>query len=378
MTIATKAEPTVLAARAGLDEQVEESRERIRADSYVMSVGELLSLYEEGELELQPKFQRFFRSTIDQKTRLVESTLLGIPLPQVFVSLRADGLWEVVVGLQRLSTLFEFMGKLRGEDGTTRPGLRLTDAKYLPALNGIRWPDLSPGLRIDFRHAKINVSILNPGSDRRARYDLFERLNAGGTHLSEQEVRNCIILMESESFHDWLQDLSATDSFRCCLAVDERLEAKGFYTELICRLLCLSTVEVVDLPHDVGPFATERMVELAGDPKTDRTALERAFHVTFALLDDDCLRERAFRRYRPERGEFRGAFLMSPFEVVACGLAHHLLRGARRSDYSAPQVLNAVKALWSDGGLLARSGTGMSAKERLRTTIPHGRKLFAP
>ena len=97
-----------------------------------------------------------------------------------------------------------------------------------------------------------------------------------------------------------------------------------------------------------------------------------------ASLDEECLRERAFRRYSPERNDFFGAFLISPFEVVACGIAYHLLHGARRSDYSAPDVLEAVKTLWSDGGFLAQPRTGMSAKQRLRTTIPQGRELFAP
>ena len=378
MTTATQTEPATLPARTDLDEQVEEGRRQIRADGYAMSLGELASLYEERELEIQPKFQRFFRWTIDQKTRLVESILLGIPLPQVFVSQRSDGVWEVVDGLQRLSTLFEFMGKLRGENGTTREPLCLTQAKYLPALDGVRWTDLSHPLRIDFRRAKVNVSILNRGSDHRAKYDLFERLNTGGTRLSEQEVRNCILVMENETFYDWLQDLSAANSFRRCVAVSERLEREGFHTELACRVLCLSTVETHDLTQDMGPFVTERMAELAGNGNADRPELERVFRDTFAILDDDCLREQAFRRYSPERNDFLGAFLISPFEVVACGIAHHLLHGARRSDYSAPDVLKAVKTLWSNGGFLALSRTGMSAKQRLRTTIPHGRKLFAP
>lgn len=175
-----------------------------------------------------------------------------------------------------------------------------------------------------------------------------------------------------------MQDLSATGSFRQCVAVSERLEKEGFYTELACRVLSLSTVETRDLTQDIGPFVTERMVELAGNDSADRPRLEAAFRDTFAILDDDCLREQAFRRYSPERDDFRGAFLISPFEVVACGIAHHLLHGARRSDYSVPDVLEAVKALWSDGGFLAQSRTGMSAKQRLRTTIPHGRELFAP
>ena len=79
MITATQTESSTPIARTDLHEQVEEGRREIRADSYSMSLGELASLYEERELEIQPKFQRFFRWTVDQKTRLVESILLGIP-----------------------------------------------------------------------------------------------------------------------------------------------------------------------------------------------------------------------------------------------------------------------------------------------------------
>ena len=377
MTVATPSELTTLEQPGALDAQVEQGRRQIRADGYAMSLGELASLYDERELEIQPKFQRFFRWTTEQKTRLVESILLGIPLPQIFVSQSDDGVWEVVDGLQRLSTLFEFMGKLRGESGAKEP-LRLTEAKYLPALAGVLWEDLSPPLRIDFRRAKVNVSILNRGSDRRAKYDLFERLNTGGTPLSEQEVRNCILLMEDEEFYDWLQSLSETESFRQCADVSDRLEGERYYTELACRLLCLSTAKAEDLTEDIGPFVTDRMVDLAIDGAAERPRLEQAFRATFALFDDDCLRERVFRRYSPDRGGFRGAFLISPFEVVACGIAHHLLRDPGTSVYQPKGILEKVKALWSEGGFLAQSRTGMSAKQRLRLTIPYGREHFAP
>ena len=377
MPVMTRSETIPLDHAGDLDAQVEQGRRQIRADGYAMSLGELASLYDERELEIQPKFQRFFRWTTEQKTRLVESILLGIPLPQVFVSQRDDGVWEVVDGLQRLSTLFEFMGKLRGEAGTKEP-LRLTEAKYLPALADVLWDDLSAPLRIDFRRAKVNVSILNRGSDRRAKYDLFERLNTGGTPLSEQEVRNCILLMEDEAFYDWLQDLSETESFRRCADVSDRLEGEGYYTELACRLLCLSTAKAEDLTEDIGTFVTDRMVDLAIGSADERPRLEQAFRSTFSVFDDGCLRDRVFRRYSPDRDGFRGAFLISPFEVVACGIAHHLLSGASVSAYEAAGILDKVKALWSEGGFLAQSRTGMSAKQRLRLTIPYGREHFAP
>jgi Protein of unknown function DUF262 len=93
-----------------LQEEIDKARAVIRTAAYAMSIGEWISLYENNEIDIHPDFQRFFRWTPAQKSRLVESILLGIPIPSIFVSQRPDGIWDVVDGLQRLSTLYEFAG----------------------------------------------------------------------------------------------------------------------------------------------------------------------------------------------------------------------------------------------------------------------------
>ena len=104
-----------------LTEEIDKRRKEIRTDSYPMSIGELANLYDEQELELPPEFQRFFRWTIAQKSRWIESLLLGIPTPSVFVAQRKDGVWDAVDGLQRLPTIFEVMGVLRYATAPLRP-----------------------------------------------------------------------------------------------------------------------------------------------------------------------------------------------------------------------------------------------------------------
>ena len=92
-----------------LQQEIDEKKKEIFTDGYPMSIGELSSLYSENELDIHPEFQRFFRWTTLQKSKLIESILLGIPIPSIFVSQREDGVWDVVDGLQRLSTIFQFM-----------------------------------------------------------------------------------------------------------------------------------------------------------------------------------------------------------------------------------------------------------------------------
>lgn len=124
-----------------LMEEIDERRAEVRSDGYPMSIGELINLYRDGELDIHPEFQRFYRWSPEQKSRLIESILLGIPIPSIFVSQRDDGVWDVIDGLQRLSTIFELVGELRDEHGDKRPPLELKRTKYLPSLEGKRWED---------------------------------------------------------------------------------------------------------------------------------------------------------------------------------------------------------------------------------------------
>ena len=89
-----------------LQKEIDLMRAEIRTDGYAMSIGEWISLYEKNEIDIHPEFQRFFRWTLEQKSRFVESILLGIPVPSIFVYQREDGIWDIVDGLQRLSTIY--------------------------------------------------------------------------------------------------------------------------------------------------------------------------------------------------------------------------------------------------------------------------------
>jgi Protein of unknown function DUF262 len=106
-----------------LQVEIDRKRQEIRSDSYLMSVGEWISLYKERDLEIYSEFTISARWSNSQKTRLIESILLGIPIPQIFVSQREDGIWDVIDGFQRLSTIYEFVGILKDKAGNLLPPL---------------------------------------------------------------------------------------------------------------------------------------------------------------------------------------------------------------------------------------------------------------
>jgi uncharacterized protein with ParB-like and HNH nuclease domain len=103
-----------------LKDEIDNGQRLVKTDAYQLSIGEIVNMYRSSEFVINPDFQRLFRWEIGQKAKLIESLLLGIPIPSIFVFEKEDSTWELIDGLQRISTLLEFMGLLN-EPGTGHP-----------------------------------------------------------------------------------------------------------------------------------------------------------------------------------------------------------------------------------------------------------------
>jgi hypothetical protein len=209
-----------------LQEEIDRAQRQVKTDAYPMSIGEIVNMYEARELVIRPPFQRLFRWDTGQKSKFVESILLGIPIPPVFVFETDDGQWELIDGLQRLSTILEFMGLLREDEDrrAVRPPSYLEGTRYLPLLKNTVWErsnnivdlptreqrPLDKAQQFFFKRAKLNVQILKRPSDAHTKYDLFQRLNRGGTQANAQEIRNCVVIMANSQFSNFLMGLPRT------------------------------------------------------------------------------------------------------------------------------------------------------------------------
>ena len=370
----------------GLDQEIQDRRAEIRSDGYPMSIGELINLYQDGELDIHPEFQRFYRWSDEQKSRLIESILLGIPIPSIFVSQREDGVWDVVDGLQRLSTIFQLVGKLKGESGEVLEPLILSKTKYLPSLEGKRWEDDDPSTSIGsvnqliIRRAKIDVKIILRESSESSKYELFLRLNTGGSQLSDQELRNATLVMVNPDAFRWIEHLAEDENFQECIALSDRSISERYDLELVTRFLVFRKLEEARLSSigDIGDFLTESVIELAAPEvfQEVHSVEEQAFRGTFASLAAT-LGDRSFRKYDIAKERHLGGFLISAFEPIALGVGYHFEH--YRSDKHALQKIELIgKELWANHGFLRRSGSGIRASTRVLSTIPLGRHLFAP
>ena len=142
------------------DEYLDINSKKYIQDKYSMSLRELTTMYQNSEINLIPIYQRLFRWTGEQASKLIESILLGIPLPPIFVSVR-NGKWEVIDGVQRISSILWFYGKL--SDEKHKKPLTLSNLEILKELNGKTYNQLKKEYSNSlFKFFTTNCDISNP------------------------------------------------------------------------------------------------------------------------------------------------------------------------------------------------------------------------
>jgi len=369
-----------VATEDDLEAQIGEARRSISSDGYPMSIGELTNLYRNGELEIRPEFQRLFRWSSLQKSRLIESILLGIPLPSIFVSQTERGTWELVDGLQRVSTILQLQGELTDERGAKFEPLTLEGTKYLPALEGRTWQNedsefsLSEAQRLDIKRAKIDVKIIKRESSPEAKYDLFHRLNSYGSPLTPQELRSSLLVAVSAEFFGWMEALATYPNFVQCTALSERLLEERFDLELVTRFLVLHNWPQSQLTQtalrDLPQVLDDAIVRMASDRATE--GLEWVFKTTFDTIANNGA-DAIFKRWDAAKKQFIGSFLSSAFEVFALGLGFHV---GNQTGYRT-DLIDASKEFWQRPYMQKGFATGRSTEARLIQLIPEGRELLA-
>jgi hypothetical protein len=157
--------------------------EQIRVTTSSFSLRNILDQIDEGSLELAPDFQRGKVWRASQKSLLVESLLLQIPLPAFYFAEDSDGAFHVVDGLQRLSTLYDFV---RNE------GFPLGGLEYLKDAERRRFSDLAVQWQRRINNTQLVINVIDPTTPADVMYDIFKRINTGGTPLNAQEIRHCM------------------------------------------------------------------------------------------------------------------------------------------------------------------------------------------
>lgn len=367
-----------------LQEQIDKMSKAIKTDNYPMSIGELAGLYRDGDLNINPIYQRLFRWDIDQQSALIESILLQIPIPPIYVFQDEDGKWSLIDGQQRLSSIFKFMGilkKSRDCEDNDENGLYkkepLTKTKFLTALEGKYWDNkdenksLTEAQRRYIKRSKILIIIIDKSSDRFAQYEMFQRLNTGGTHLSPQEIRNCILVMKDENAYKKFKELSDNVDFQNSLPLSEKdIEEQG-YLELVVKFFVLRQhlLEVRDSENYIN-FITDKILELI-EGKIDFKKEQKIFERTFSLIYK-AMGENAFKKFDIDKRTHLGPVLVGAYEAIIPGVSEHI-------DYyenNPEELKNKIDSLYLKQEYLDATKRGVRPVSRIKKLSVLSRDLF--
>lgn len=365
-----------------LTSELGSARRKVVTDGYEMSLGEIASLYKSGELVIDPNYQRLFRWEESQKTRFVESLLLGIPIPPIFVFQRESGVWELIDGLQRISTILQLLGELRLPEGGLYEPLVLGGTNLLPGLDGMKWSksdqsDLNAfdtPQQLEIKRSRIRVEILRKESDEDAKFELFQRLNTGGSKLSEQEVRNSVLVMLNPDFFNWLQSLTEIPAFQQSISITPDKRSEQQHVEIALRFVAYRRcpyVRGLDV-NEYLDFAARKLSTMTTEVRASEGEL---LNWTLGLLVNE-VDAGVFKRWNGT--QFGGKFLISGFDAIAYGVAVN--RAAIETmEENARKVwlIEKIQNIWQNPSFQANSGQGVRGTTRLTNLLPFGAAYFS-
>ncbi|PRQ06574.1 GmrSD restriction endonuclease domain-containing protein [Enhygromyxa salina] len=288
--------------------------ERIRVHTKHFSLRQVVDMIEEKDIDIAPDFQRLYVWKDRQKWSLIESILLGIPLPTFYFNEDKDGKMQVVDGVQRLTTIYDFV---RGEK------FALGAVDYLNDLRNSTFDQLGATFKRRMNNTQLVVHVIDPQTPYRVKFDIFRRINTGGSPLSSQEIRHC---MSRERSRTLLANLAASQPFALATGGSLYKHIRMADREVVLRFCAFSMFgsDNYSAAHSLDAFlvrATEKLDDPAAFGDEELAALDAAFRRAmrnaYTVFGDH-----AFRKW-PLDNDRRNPINRALFEVWAVVLAQY-------------------------------------------------------
>ena len=253
-----------------LDEPV-----NIKEDKY--SIYEYLRQLKKGSIILTPDFQRHEVWKQKQKSCFIESVLMGLPLPPIYLKKDSDTRYIVVDGLQRTSTLRDFMDGNLQLSGLEPEGRNVLEGATVETLD-----DVKEGLRARLEDRRMLMYVMEPSVSMTVVYDVFNRINTGCTQLSRQEIRNCILQGKSTVL---LKNIAENIIFKSAIGngiKDTRMKDR----EAVLRCLAFVVLNYeLDYDGSMDKFLEKAMVKINKMSQKDVDLLEQKALNVFACTE---------------------------------------------------------------------------------------------
>lgn len=362
-----------------LEEEVDLGRKSLTADRMDISFGELLNMYRDGELIVRPEYQRLYRWNNAQKTALIESLLLSIPIPPIFVAENEDGVWEVIDGLQRVSTFLSFFGELKqdltsitsekdGDDENLENinKWKLESGSIIESLEGFTVDTLPMSFKINLKRSVCRVEILRGQSKNEMKYELFKRLNSGGSKLTPQEVRNAIYRGVNPKLNELLLELSNNSIFNNMINLSERKKQELYNQELILKFIAFYN-NINNINSNTEHYLNEFMEKTVENDNYDYNAIKKLFIDTLTLINNSV--DEPERVFYSEKNRFVATY----FDSITIAVAQNMDKYKNN-----PELLkNKINELKQDSDLRYFSGTASNSRSRVKNRLQRANEIFS-
>jgi rubredoxin len=257
---------------------------RVYTEAGDQSVASLKELYDDNDLDPQPDFQRYVVWTSTQQSKLIESALLDLPIPRIYLAEDKDERQVVVDGQQRLIALFDFMDSKYA----------LTNLKVRTDLNSKTHRDLDKTLRKRIKNFKLSTVLIQKESDENLRFDLYERLNTGAVGLNDQELRRSVYRGD---YNDFIYRLADLPDWRKLLKLKDRHKRMAD-AELVLRFMAFRDQTYNNFPDNksLKDFLNNQMElgKVSSKPKLKAAEkdFKQAVSLTLSVFGD-----KAFRKF---------------------------------------------------------------------------------
>ena len=321
--------------------------EKIRIHTKHYSLRQVVEMIADGDIDLAPDFQRNYVWNARQRWGLIESLLLGIPLPSFYFNEDATGQLQVVDGVQRLTTIFRYVKE---------QSFKLGKVTYLQEFEGQGFDDLAAPFRRRLNSAQFVAHVIDPQTPYRVKFDIFRRINTGGSPLSTQEIRHCMSKNRSRKF---LRELVSDQSFLS--ATDGALEnhPRMADREVALRFVAFSLYTPDDYAEhgsfdEFLGFVTEQLDDLANQSLDQlRIDFVRGMTNAYAVFGDHAFRKwpvDATRRNPINRALFEswGTALADHDENTVSIVASDLVDRARGMMTNDQEFINAISGSTGD------------------------------
>jgi hypothetical protein len=348
---------------ADIVEIIDQSIGEVRTESLDLSFGEIVNLHSQKELIIHPEYQRLFRWSDEQKSRLVESIILELPVPQIFVIENENGVLELIDGLQRVSSIIQFIDP----DKINLEPLTLVGCDLIKELNDKKFHDLPLTIRLRIKRSSVRTIMIKRQSKPFLKYEMFKRLNTGGAILAPQEIRNCSARMigdRGDKFYEFLKECANYSSFKKCTETISQsdLDKKGD-EELVLRFFAVKNASNM-FKGSVRDWLDNFMEKILLDEISFDIGSEKTQFVNLFDYLNESIGSGAFVKYRDQSPI--GALAPAYYEAVTNGVFQAL---NANSNLDRNKVKNAIINTVQTDEFRGFTGPGANTKEKLEGRI---------